>query len=74
MLFRELTLAICCAQACDGGLAEGAFEYIMKVGGVRLESDVPYRGAGRPSCSCMSHTPALNSPQPCADIVRDRST
>ncbi len=31
-------------QACDGGLAEGAFEYIMNVGGVRLESDVPYRG------------------------------
>ncbi len=42
-------------QACDGGLAEGAFDYIKDAGGIRLESDVPYRGASPGAgTACMS--------------------
>lgn len=51
----DLTLRKCfvtyygTAQACDGGLAEGAFDWAAKNGGVALESNIPYRGGYHPS-------------------------
>ena len=47
------------AQACDGGLAEGAFDYIKDAGGIRLESDVPYRGASPDTCTLRRLMPTF---------------